>query len=199
MEWHHVSFPKKKKACIVTSVGKVTGTVFWDREGCLLVDFPEHSEHMKSEWYAAILKKLCWAIHENWPHKQHVILQHDNVCPHVAQSPVVAAEEYNWELLPTHSPDLAPSDYHLLGYLKDARCRTYYMNDNAVRYWSVQTIIYHDVIFKLVECWQKCVATAGDFIVQCPRTKVSFDTTLSLSVNPIFSNKCFIKTFGMTL
>lgn len=74
---------------------------------------------------------------------------------------------HNWELLPHPSYS---SDYHLLGCLKDALHGTHYSNDNniksAVRSWlrSVQTKFYHDGISKLVGCWQKCMAVAGDFI-----------------------------------
>ncbi|GFR91223.1 histone-lysine N-methyltransferase SETMAR [Elysia marginata] len=49
-----------------------------------------------------------------------VILQHDNATPHTARVTQGWLEKYGWEILPhpPHSPDLAPSDYHLFGPLK---------------------------------------------------------------------------------
>ncbi|GFS03522.1 histone-lysine N-methyltransferase SETMAR [Elysia marginata] len=49
-----------------------------------------------------------------------VILQHDNATPHTARVTQGWLEKYGWEILPhpSHSPDLAPSDYHLFGPLK---------------------------------------------------------------------------------
>ncbi|GFS12807.1 histone-lysine N-methyltransferase SETMAR [Elysia marginata] len=46
-----------------------------------------------------------------------VILQHDNATPHTARVTQGWLEKYGWEILPlpSHSPDLAPSDYHLFG------------------------------------------------------------------------------------
>jgi hypothetical protein len=51
--------------------------------------------------------------------------------------PRLLTEEHKtgWELLshPPHSPDLAPSDYHLFGLLKDNVRGHHYENDEAVQ------------------------------------------------------------------
>jgi hypothetical protein len=39
MEWHNAASPKKKKARSITSAGQIIGTLSWDVEGCILVDF----------------------------------------------------------------------------------------------------------------------------------------------------------------
>jgi hypothetical protein len=50
-----------------------------------------------------------------------VILHHDNARPHSARATQDRIQELQWELLehPPYSPDLASSDFHLFGPLKD--------------------------------------------------------------------------------
>jgi len=45
-----------------------------------------------------------------------IILQHDNARPNVAKTVQETLQVLNWEILhhPPYSPDIAPSDYHLL-------------------------------------------------------------------------------------
>ncbi|GFN84039.1 hypothetical protein PoB_001054500 [Plakobranchus ocellatus] len=49
-----------------------------------------------------------------------VDLQHDNATPHTAKRTKEWLERYKWDIIPhpAHSPDLAPSDFHLAGPLK---------------------------------------------------------------------------------
>jgi hypothetical protein len=47
-----------------------------------------------------------------------VKLLHDNATPHTAGKTRETIEKMGWEIL-KHSPDLAPSDIHLFGKLKE--------------------------------------------------------------------------------
>jgi histone-lysine N-methyltransferase SETMAR len=49
------------------------------------------------------------------------VLLRANARPHTAVRTRALLEHFNWELFgyPPYSPDLAPSDYDLLAYLKD--------------------------------------------------------------------------------
>ena len=51
-----------------------------------------------------------------------IVLLHDNACPHTATHTVETLQKLKFEALahPPYSPDLAPSDYHLFGPLKEA-------------------------------------------------------------------------------
>jgi hypothetical protein len=68
------------------------------------------------------------------------------------------------------SPDLAPSDYHLFGFVKNQVWGQYYeMNDalqTAARQclWAARTEFYRKEIFKLPERWEKCVQRNGDYV-----------------------------------
>ena len=49
-----------------------------------------------------------------------VLLQHDNAQPHTACSTVATIQDLSFKCLPPYSPDLAPSDFHVFGPLKEA-------------------------------------------------------------------------------
>ena len=51
-----------------------------------------------------------------------IALLHDNARLHTAAHTVETLQKFNFEVLahPPYSPDLAPSDYHLFGPLKEA-------------------------------------------------------------------------------
>jgi len=51
-----------------------------------------------------------------------VLLLHDNASPHTASQTAETINHLGFEVLkhPAYSPDLAPSDYHLYGPLKNA-------------------------------------------------------------------------------
>ncbi|PSN45554.1 hypothetical protein C0J52_05766 [Blattella germanica] len=51
MEWHHLDSQSKKKAKTVQSLGKVMGSVFWDTQGCLLVEFLEPGQTINAARY----------------------------------------------------------------------------------------------------------------------------------------------------
>ena len=77
-----------------------------------------------------------------------------------------------WEVLPhpSYSPDLAPSDYHLFGFVKDQLRGQRYETTGAIQKAVRQclrmagTEFYRRGIFKLQERWEKCVEESGDYV-----------------------------------
>jgi len=55
MEWRHVNSPSKKRFKTLPSAGKVICTVFWDRQGVILLDFLEPEQTINSHCYIAML------------------------------------------------------------------------------------------------------------------------------------------------
>jgi len=104
--------------------------------------------------------------------KKGVILQHDNAPPHRARQTVDKIEELDWELLqnPPYSPDLAPSDFHLFGPLKESLGGIKFQNNEAVQQHVLQFLRAADNDFyaagfsRLVERWQRCIAQQGDYV-----------------------------------
>ncbi|GFO22636.1 protein dd3-3-like [Plakobranchus ocellatus] len=68
------------------------------------------------------LDRLKEAVHRKrpWLLRRGAVLQPDNATPHSANLTQQWLQCYVWEILPhpAHSPDLAPSDFHLFGPLK---------------------------------------------------------------------------------
>jgi hypothetical protein len=56
VEWHHASFPKKKKFGAAPSAGKIMVTVFWDSEGLLHVAIIIRGTTINSEAHVNMLK-----------------------------------------------------------------------------------------------------------------------------------------------
>ena len=117
MEWHHLDSPTKKKPKTMPSAKKIMGTVFWDAEGCILIEFLEHGKTISAASYVQTLIKLRCAMHDKHRGRK-VILQHNNTRPHTARLTLEKIENMGWEVLPHPpcSPHLAPSDYHLFGF-----------------------------------------------------------------------------------
>ena len=104
------------------SARKIMATVFWDREGVLLVDFLERGSTINSERYCETMKKLRRAIQNKRRGKlsSKVLFFHDNARPHTANRTRELLDHFEWEVFdhPPYSPDLAPSDCHLFPNMK---------------------------------------------------------------------------------
>ena len=64
-----------------------------------------------------------------------VLLQHDNAWPHTAHSTVATIQDLSFECLshPPYSPNLAPSDFHVFGPLKEAMGGKSFRSDEEVQ------------------------------------------------------------------
>jgi hypothetical protein len=77
-----------------------------------------------------------------------------------------------WTVLPhpPYSPDLAPSDYHLIGKLKDSIRGTKFEDDDSlvasVKKWlkSADPEFYRAGIHALAPRWRKAVERDGDYV-----------------------------------
>ena len=143
MEWRYVNSPSKKKFKTLPSAGKVMCTVFWDRKGVILLDFLEPGQTINSDRYIVTLTKLRARISRVRPEKKTTfLLQHDNARPHTSLKTVENIANLGWTVLPhpPYSPDLAPSNFHLFGPMKDGlRGQHFPSNDvivRAVKQWA---------------------------------------------------------------
>ena len=101
-----------------------------------------------------------------------VILLQDNARPHTAAKTLAKIEDLGWKLLthPPYSPDLAPSDFHLFGPLKESMKGIHFQTDEkvkaAVSNWlrTQSTEFYAKGIDNLISRWNKCVAKEGDYV-----------------------------------
>ncbi|GFO33507.1 histone-lysine N-methyltransferase SETMAR [Plakobranchus ocellatus] len=75
-------------------------------------------------------------------------------------------ERYRWDIIlhPAHSPDLAPSDFHLFGPLGGKKFEDENDLINEVRDWfsKLDANFFTQGIYSLLPRWQKCIALHGD-------------------------------------
>ena len=101
-----------------------------------------------------------------------VLLHYDNARPHTAAATVETVQQLDFELLqhPPYSPDLAPSDYHTFGPLKEALHGPRFTSDEevkeAVHTWLREQpkSFFSAGIQKLVERYNKCIVLQGDYV-----------------------------------
>ncbi|GFO18769.1 histone-lysine N-methyltransferase SETMAR [Plakobranchus ocellatus] len=99
-------------------------------------------------------------------------IMHDNATSHSANLPQQWLQLYGWEILPhpAHSPDLAPSDFHLFGPLKrHSGGMAFETEDDLIselRNWfdNLDVDFVRVGINSLLSCWQKCIDLHGDYV-----------------------------------
>ena len=116
---------KTEKILYKTICGKSYVDSFWDERGVILEHYMPRGNTVSSATYADLLKNhLRPAINSKRRGllSAGVLLQHDNARPHTARSTVATIQDLSFECLPhpPYSPDLAPSDFHAFGPLKEA-------------------------------------------------------------------------------
>jgi len=120
MEWQHVNSLLKKKFKMQLSEGKVMCSVFWNKKEVILLDFLELGQTINSD--TATLTELKDRTSRVMPEKKTTfLLQHNNARPHTSLKTMEHTANLDWTVLshPLYSPDFLPSDFHLLGLMKD--------------------------------------------------------------------------------
>jgi len=174
-EWHLTSSPKPKKFCTQPSMRKVMLTLFWDEWGVILEHYMPRVNNVTSATYADFLKNhLCPAIKSKRCGllSTGVLLQHENARPHAAHSTVATIQDLSFECLPhpPYSPDLAPSDFHVFGPLKEAMGGKSFRSNKevqqAVHEWlhSQPKDFFSRGIYALPKRWNTSMEPNGDYI-----------------------------------
>ncbi|GFO42756.1 histidine ammonia-lyase [Plakobranchus ocellatus] len=174
MTWKHPSSPVTKKFKVQRSAAKVMATVFWDAKGVILLDILPQGQCINAARYCSTLDRLKEAIRRKRPGllRRGVVLQHDNATPHSANLTQQWLQRYGWEILPhpAHSPDLAPSDFHLFGLLKrHLGGMAFETEDDLIselRNWfdNLDVDFFRVGINSLLSRWQKCIDLHGDYV-----------------------------------
>ena len=128
--------PPPKKAKTVPSAGKVMASVFWDAYGILLIDYLQKGQTITGAYYASLLRQLREKIKTKRRGKltKGVLFHQDNAPVHKSVIAMAAIHDCGFKLIehPLHSPDLAPSDFHLFPKLKTAISGTHFQSDDDV-------------------------------------------------------------------
>jgi histone-lysine N-methyltransferase SETMAR len=99
-------------------------SVFWDKDGILLVDYLEEGTTITAEYCVALLNKLKQQPISKRRGKlsKGILFLEDIAAPHKAAIKHQKLADLQFEILKhlTYSPDLAPSEYHLFPNLRKA-------------------------------------------------------------------------------
>ena len=101
-----------------------------------------------------------------------MLFHQDNARLHTAKKTLELIENFGWEVVthPPSSPDLVPSDYHLLGPLKNHLRDTKFSDDDAVKEICRELLksqprdFYAKGILKLVHRWGKCISVHEEYV-----------------------------------
>jgi hypothetical protein len=121
------NFPQRVSRQIESD--KVMRTVFWSTRGTILVKWMEQGHQFNTTSFInEIINDLVADLRatHTFPDKKWYRLHLDNARPHNSQDLVEYIDRHRLVRVPhpPHSPDLAPSDFYLFGYLKGrlAKC-----------------------------------------------------------------------------
>ncbi|GFS60105.1 mariner Mos1 transposase [Trichonephila clavipes] len=115
--------------------------IFWDYEGPIYYELLKPGETVNTDRYKQQLRNLNDAIlekREQYKKRQHkVIFLDDNAPSHPSKPTKDIVKALVWELLAhaVYSPDLAPSDYHLLASLGHALADQRFTSYENVESW----------------------------------------------------------------
>jgi len=106
------------------SAGKVLASILLDQDGILLIDYLSKGLTINTEYYSSLLVQVKDILKEKRPRHgkviKRVLFLRDNAPAHRALSTQKKLAYLGFQCLDhrPYSPDLAPSDYHLLPGLK---------------------------------------------------------------------------------
>ena len=138
MEWRQSGSPHPKKFQVQISAGKVLASIFWDQDGILLIDYLPKGQTINAEYYSSLLVQLKDILKEKrrgaGSSPKGVLFLHDNAPAHRALATQKKLAYLGFQCLdhPHHSPDLAPSDYHLFPGLKKQLKGRHFSSDAEV-------------------------------------------------------------------
>jgi hypothetical protein len=106
-------------------------TIFWDSQGPIFETYLEHGTTTTSGTYCDMLQrglKPTLRPKRRGRLSEGVLLLHDNARPHTVAGMSETLRKLEWEVMehPAHSPDLARSDFHFFGLLREdlgGRCQ----------------------------------------------------------------------------
>ena len=102
---------------------KVMLTILWGLNDFYVVEALPGSQKFDSEYFSSLLEMLKKKYYSSKKKKKidEVYLHLDNAKVHTSMTTVAKAKELGFKILkhPSYSPDIAPSDFFLFGYIKD--------------------------------------------------------------------------------
>ena len=96
--------------------------MWWDTEGVVHWELLPSGMTINAEVYCSQLDRVEAALTEKRPHREKVLLLHDNATPHTAKKTKRHLQQKKWVVLPhpPYSPDIAPTDFKFFRSLQNS-------------------------------------------------------------------------------
>ena len=153
---------------------KVMISIFWYPHGIQVIKALLTGEHFNADYFQKeILSDLTrtQGVYQAKYEKQQFYIHFDNARSHKAKYIIAFCKANNLSILPhpPYSPDLAPSDFFLFGYLKD-KCRGHKFASVNELIDFINEIFYEikkEVLFSVFDEWEKrmykCIDAEGNY------------------------------------
>ena len=168
------STEERVTSLLASSVGKFQVTVFWDCEGVIRIDYCPPELTINAEYYSSLVQIVHKLLPEKRPGKvsRRPLFLQDNARVHTAKTTVTTTKKLKWQLLPQlpYSPDLAPSDFHVFGRLKEPLRGIRFKDEKEIKKAVKASIArfpqewFEEGIKKLEKRWKRCIEIEGDYI-----------------------------------
>ena len=164
------------------SAGKIMMIIFLDKDGVLLTEYLPRGTSINGSCYALIIERLRSVIVEKGHGKvsNGVLLLHDNTPIDKCNIVQIAMRQAGFIELNhlTCSPDIAPSDYHLLSNLKKfLRLKNFNSDDEAVITAEDYLTVLIQNIF--VKAFKVCMTAGSVWLLEKVSTFNKYDNCLS--------------------
>lgn len=173
-------YPRVEKASLKKK--KMTLTIAWGGQGVVLVDGCKGENRINSDYFCnTVLSSI-----QQWARKRRpmtgvssFLIHMDNAPCHNSRSTKEYLRQYNFNRLehPPYSPDLAPCDFHLFGWMKSHFANTKFKSirdaENQISNWV--NSIPKETLISTFNNWIKrldrCIEIGGDY-VDIPNNKL---------------------------
>ena len=173
-QWIPLTAPRGIRCKKIISQKKVMLTVFWNPHGFAVIDFLPKEQTFNSQYYVSnILLELSKKNGENSKRvKRKLVVHADNAKPHTSRFTTLFMESNKLKIAPhpPYSPDIAPSDFFLFGYVKGKMEGCHFESRDEVieKVTSILLNIPHETLQCVFEEWEarlkKDIKINGEYI-----------------------------------
>jgi histone-lysine N-methyltransferase SETMAR len=170
--WVGSDIPRPEKPKLTIGSKKVMITVFWSPVGMYLIEMLSPGERFTKQYFIdEILAKLYNRICNTRPKKktEDVFLHFDNARPHLVDD-ILDQMEFTRLPHPPFSPDLAPTDFFLFGYMKhllegkEFESPEHLYSEVTKILQSIQKAMLQDAYLEWINRLRKCIELGGKYV-----------------------------------
>ena len=173
-QWKHAGSPRPKKARQSKSTHKLWMIPFFDSTGMIYMHWVPTGQTVNKEYYVEVLREF----RKRFRWKRPALFKSGQWHFHQDNAPVhnsIVVTDYLTKMgiktvaHPPYSPDLAPYDFWLFPKLKEKLRGSHYETIEEMKEVVMKVIDmltqenFHGVFQKLLEWYNKCIATGGDY------------------------------------